>query len=115
MGYARAAKNAEEEDFCSRLNIKWDTPLAMNDSLKENLYTCFVCVNTRLPLLIIGSPGSSKTLSLRLLAKNLGKCEDNYLKGFKAIRSFQIQGSENTVTKDIKDVFDKVHHELYHK
>jgi E3 ubiquitin-protein ligase RNF213 len=69
------------------------------------MYTCFVCVSTRLPLLIIGKPGSSKTLSLRILVKNLGKRDDEYLKKFKAIRNFTIPGSENTVSSDIKTGF----------
>ena len=29
-GFTRAAKNAEEADFCGRLNLEWDSPLALN-------------------------------------------------------------------------------------
>lgn len=71
-GFVNEAKNVEETDFCSRLNIEWQSPIVFNESLKENIYTCFVCLNTRLPLIIVGSPGCSKSLSLRLLTKNLG-------------------------------------------
>ena len=114
-GYVKAAKEAEQNDFCSRLNLVWDTPLAINDALKENLYSCFVAVNTRLPLLIIGKPGSSKTLSLRLLMKNLGRTDDEYIKRFKSIRAFNIPGSENTVSGDIKKVFDNAHRSMIPK
>lgn len=76
--------------------------MVFNDSLKENIYTGFVCLLTKLPLIIIGSPGCSKSLSLRLLAKNVGKCEDEFIKSFKPIRSFSIQGSQNTTTANIK-------------
>lgn len=102
------AKETEESDLCSRLNFDWDAPIARNSSLKENIYSCFVCINTRLPLLIIGAPGSSKSLSLRILAKNLKeKQKDEYLMKFKRIRQYPIQGSENTTTNDIKTIFEK--------
>jgi len=98
-GYVRAAKATEENDFCSRLNFKWDTPIALNNSLKENIFTSFVCIYTRLPLLIIGTPGSSKSVSLRLLHKNLSSSQqDEHLSRFKKLRQFQIQGSENSTT-----------------
>jgi hypothetical protein len=53
------------------LNLKIDGAVALNESLRENIYSCFVCIYTHLPLLIIGAPGSSKSLSLRILSKNL--------------------------------------------
>ena len=85
----------------------------MNSSLRENIYSCFVCINTRLPLLIIGAPGSTKSLSLRILAKNLKeKQKDEYLINFKKIRQYPIQGSENTTTSDIKAIFEKAYEDL---
>lgn len=64
-------------------------------------------------MLIIGAPGSSKSLSLRILAKNLKeKKKDEYLMGFKKIRQYPIQGSENTTTNDIKTVFEKAYEDL---
>lgn len=32
--YVKEAKEMEQNDFCSRLNLKLDTPLALNDALK---------------------------------------------------------------------------------
>ncbi len=61
-------------------------------------------------MLIIGAPGCSKSLSLRILTKNLKeKISDEYLRGFKRVRQYPLQGSENTVTQDIKAVFDKAY------
>lgn len=112
-GFIHLAKQTEEDDLCSRLNFEWDAPIALNVSLKENLYSCFVCINTRLPLLIIGAPGCSKSLSLRILAKNLKeKINDEYLSKFKRIRQYPLQGSENTTTEDIKIVFEKAYKDL---
>ena len=47
------------------------TDIALNTALKENVFTSFVCLMNRIPILIIGNPGSSKSLSVRILAANL--------------------------------------------
>jgi hypothetical protein len=112
-GFMAFAKSTEEEDLCARLNFEGDTPVALNASLKENLYACFVCVNTHLPLLIIGAPGSSKSLSLSMLEENLKEIhhskDDHMRSKFKPMKGYNITGSENTTTDEIKVVFEKVY------
>jgi ABC-type polysaccharide/polyol phosphate transport system ATPase subunit len=43
----------------------------MNTALKENLLCIFICVMKRIPLIIVGSPGSSKSLACRIISDNL--------------------------------------------
>lgn len=51
--------------------------IAINQALKENTFTTFVCIMNKIPILIIGNPGSSKSLSINILASNLsGKSSD---------------------------------------
>ena len=45
--------------------------IAANKALSENLFVSLVCVATRTPLIIVGQPGSSKSLSIRLLRETL--------------------------------------------
>jgi hypothetical protein len=42
----------------------------MNTPLKENLFCIFICVMTRIPLIIVGSPGSSKSLACKIICDN---------------------------------------------
>lgn len=41
--------------------------IAANLALRENVFVMFVCVLNRIPCFCIGRPGSSKSLSLRIL------------------------------------------------
>ena len=54
--------------------------IAKNRALLENLFTLFVCVNSKIPLFIVGKPGCSKSLSVQLLFKTMkGNSSDNTL------------------------------------
>lgn len=51
--------------------------VAKNRALKENLFMIFVCVMTRLPIVLVGKPGSSKTLSMIIIRDNLSASTKN--------------------------------------
>jgi hypothetical protein len=52
--------------------------IAYNKAIRENLFTSFVCILNKIPVLLIGPPGSSKSLSLKLINSNLrGKFSHN--------------------------------------
>eukprot|EP00494_Astrolonche_serrata_P032190 UN32459 len=51
--------------------------VATNRSLKENLFMILVCTMTRLPIVLVGKPGSSKTLSMLILRDNLNASTKN--------------------------------------
>ncbi|KAJ9458845.1 hypothetical protein DIPPA_15027 [Diplonema papillatum] len=55
--------------ICSRLEV--EEGIAMNQALKENLYVTMICVFNRVPVMVVGKPGTSKTLTLQVLASNL--------------------------------------------
>ena len=40
-------------------------------ALKENVYATVVCLLNRIPLIIVGPPGSSKTLTIKIICSNL--------------------------------------------
>jgi len=48
-------------------NIEMKEGIAKNKALLENLFALFVCVNSKVPLFIVGKPGCSKSLSVQLL------------------------------------------------
>ena len=37
--------------------------IAMNKALKENVFMMIICIENRIPLFVVGKPGSSKSLS----------------------------------------------------
>ena len=41
------------------------------DALAARRYVVVVCVLNRLPVFVVGKPGSSKTLALQIVASNL--------------------------------------------
>ena len=47
------------------------TGIAKTEALKENLFATIICTVTKTPLIIVGAPGSSKTLSFNLTISNL--------------------------------------------
>ena len=51
---------------------KFDMPdgIVLNEALCENVFTMLTCIHNRLPLIIVGQPGSSKTLAMRLVRDN---------------------------------------------
>jgi hypothetical protein len=44
--------------------------IARTEGLKENVFMAFVCTLARVPLMIVGPPGSSKTLSIGVVETN---------------------------------------------
>ena len=59
---------SKEEDFILE-NVNPEKGIGKNNSLKENIFLLFTCLNTNIPLIIIGKPGSSKSLSAQLVCK----------------------------------------------
>jgi hypothetical protein len=47
--------------------------IVLNHALCENVFTMITCIFNRLPLIIVGQPGSSKTLAMRLIRDNFSQ------------------------------------------
>lgn len=59
----------EEEDYLKRMTIP--PSIAWNEALLENTLAMIVCILTQIPLFLVGAPGSSKSLAVRLIHQNL--------------------------------------------
>ena len=42
--------------------------VALNEALSENLFVSIVCILNKLPLFLVGKPGTSKTLTMQVAA-----------------------------------------------
>ena len=90
-------------------NIEMKEGIAKNRALLENLFALFVCVNSKVPLFIVGKPGCSKSLSVQLLFKAMkGENSKNLL--FKALPKLilnSFQGSLGSTSKGVLNIFKK--------
>ena len=98
----------EELDwFCKSIDLP--PGIAKTQALKENLFATFVCTATRTPLIIVGPPGSSKTLSFNLLIANIKGPESKMpnLRIFNSLDPHFYQCSRQTTSNEVQTVFSR--------
>ena len=49
-------------------SVRLEDNIAKNQALKENVFMMVVCVELRIPLFLVGKPGSSKSLAKAIVA-----------------------------------------------
>ena len=93
-------------------NIKFPDGIAPIEALKENIYAIIVCCMTKIPVIIVGPPGSSKTLSFKIVVKNFQEatsnkniCNDSKL--FKSLDPHPYQCSHKSTSNEIETVFNR--------
>ena len=93
-------------------NINIPRGIAPTDALKENIYAILVCTMAKTPVIIVGPPGSSKTLSFKIVTANLvvGKSTNENLRDleiFKALDPHPYQCSHKSTSNEIDLVFQR--------
>ena len=83
--------------------------IALNRALRENLFTCYICIENNVPLIIIGKPGTGKSLSFQILYNTLkGEYSESEMFRDKGkLYRYYYQGSETSTAEGIEQVFDK--------
>ena len=59
-----------EEDYLIN-QMELENGIGKTSFLKENIFLLFITIITRIPLIMIGNTGSSKSLSLQLIIKSM--------------------------------------------
>jgi len=102
-------KIPKREELYISDNIEMKEGIAKNRALLENLFALFVCINSKVPLFMIGKPGSSKSLRVQLLFKTMkGEYSKNSL--FKTLPKLMInsyQDSLGSKSKGVLNIFKK--------
>ena len=64
--------------------------IARNAALRENVFMMAICVELRIPLFLVGKPGSSKSLAKSIIQDSMhGKdSQTGLLRGFKQVFFF---------------------------
>ncbi|KAF0511754.1 e3 ubiquitin-protein ligase [Gigaspora margarita] len=96
----------EQEMYTKKMQFPEGT--ALNEALLENILVMIVCVLTRIPVFIIGAPGSSKSLAVRIISMNLQGADsrDPYFRTLPQIYMIPFQGSASSTSEGIEKVFD---------
>ncbi|KAF0475938.1 e3 ubiquitin-protein ligase [Gigaspora margarita] len=97
----------EQEDYINRMICPPNT--AHNEALLENVLVMIVCILTKIPVFIIGAPGSSKSLAIRLVSQNLkgSDSNDKYFQELPQVYLIPYQGSTSSTSDGIIKVFEK--------
>ena len=99
----------EIKKITKEMSIEKGKGIALNRALRENLFTCFVCIDNNVPLIIVGKPGTGKSLSFQILYNSLkGEYSDSDLFKEKGkLYRYYYQGSETSTAEGIEQVFLK--------
>ncbi|EGG20336.1 hypothetical protein DFA_07460 [Cavenderia fasciculata] len=111
------AFNKVINSFCSSEYTTLPAGIALTDTLKLNIFTIVVSINTCIPICIVGPPGSSKTLSFTIVLNNINANKnDNTATTIKGNESpwrlmvgadpFRYQCTPHTTDIEIKNNFE---------
>ena len=85
-----------------------------NDLLNENLFMMFVSLITKIPLIIVGKPGTGKSLSSQLIynAMRGEYSKDKFFREFPMVLLTNFQGAKSTKPEDIEKLFEIAENKL---
>ena len=97
----------EEEFLLTKVELA--PGIGKNESLKENLFLLFLAVVTKIPLIIVGKPGTGKSLSAQLIYNSMRGIysKNEFFKNYPSIIQIYFQGSDFTEPEDVSEVFKK--------
>ena len=86
--------------------------IILNKSLRENLFSGFICIINKIPLIIVGKPGESKSLSIQILMKSMKGIysKNDFFQKYPSIIKFDYQGSITSTSNGIIETFNKARH-----
>ncbi|KAH3762622.1 AAA+ ATPase [Pelomyxa schiedti] len=102
------------EDFVSSVlkqlcsNTQLPVGIAKTNAFLENLFCTVVCMDAMIPLVIVGPPGCSKTLSFKIAIDNMkgDTSMSPFYQKLHHILPFRYQCSERSTDMEIKDVYN---------
>ena len=70
-------------------NMELGVNIAHNAALRENVFMMAVCVELRIPLFVVGKPGSSKSLAKSIIVESMKgqSSRKDFLRNFKCVSS----------------------------
>ena len=89
--------------------VKIPPGIARNTTLLENIFSLFVCIVNKIPLIICGKPGTSKSLSFQILYDSMkgNRSDNDFFKQYPELLVFSYQGSKTSTSEGVVNVFNK--------
>lgn len=86
--------------------------IARNAALRENVFMMTVCIENRLPLFLVGKPGSSKSLAKSIVVNSMKgrNSSSSLLKLFKSVHLFSYQCSQFSTSDSVIEIFTEAKH-----
>jgi len=74
--------------------------IAKNAALRENVFMMTICIELRIPLFLVGKPGSSKSLAKSIVQSSMQGNASNseLLRGFKQASEMNVSGELHTIS-----------------
>ena len=97
----------EEEFLLNQIDL--ENGIGKNDLLKENVFSLFLSVVTKIPVIIVGKPGTGKSLSAKLIINSMkGKySKKDFFKEYPSIIQIYFQGSKSNTPEDVEKLFSR--------
>ena len=98
---------AEENELIEEMELPRGT--AKNRALQENIFVLLVCIVNRIPVVLCGKPGCSKTSAVQIVISNLNgkKSKSEYFRTLPELITVSYQGSQNCTSDSIEKVFER--------
>jgi hypothetical protein len=103
----------KEELFIAN-NIELEKGIAKNRALLDNIFGLFIAINNKVPIIVVGKPGCSKSLSVQLINKSMkGTASNNFIfKQYPKIIINSYQGSMGSTSEGVEKIFKKARNTL---
>ena len=93
-------------------NVELPPSIAKTEALKENVFATIACTMTHTPLIIVGDPGSSKTLSFNIVIANFKGNQSRiatfrHTDFFKSLDAHFYQCSRRTTSNEVEKIFKR--------
>jgi hypothetical protein len=97
-----------EEDYLLK-QIEKDKGIGENQLLKENVFLFFLSVCTKIPLIIVGKPGTGKSLSSKLITNSMrgDYSKKPFFRKYPQIIQIYFQGSKSNIPEDVEKLFNR--------
>ncbi|CAF2744911.1 unnamed protein product [Rotaria sp. Silwood2] len=97
----------QQMNFMAKIKLPLGT--AINRAVIDNIFVLFACILNRIPVILCGKPGSSKTLAVNIILSNLkGKRSNQKL--FHTLPELipsSYQGSQNCTSENVIKLFER--------
>jgi hypothetical protein len=106
-GSVRLSWGRQQREYVERMDL--GPGIAPNEALLENTFVLLVCMVLKIPVFLVGGPGSSKTLAMKRIESNLRGLDsrDPAWRRLGEVKVVSYQGSESSTSEGVQQAYEK--------